>query len=74
VSETSFETGKISSELESIKELLSDLAPKKDLEQMRKSLIGREEIESLVTQIVQTLLTSFEDKVEKTHRQPQRGV
>lgn len=68
MSETSFDTNQIPEELESIKKQINDLPSKKDLELLGKLLVGKNEIQSLVTEIVQKLLTSFEDKVRKEMR------
>lgn len=65
VSETSFESGHLTDELGSIKRQLLEIPTKKDIESLRESLVGRDELKTLVTDIVKGVFVAFEEKIHE---------
>ena len=78
VSETSFESGHLTDELGSIKRQLLEIPTKKDIASLRESLVGRDELKTLVTDIVKGVFVAFEERIheemEKKSRDAERRM
>ena len=63
-SDSSPDSGKLTGELDKIKHQLSDLPTRKDFLSLKKSLVGKSELKTVVTDIVKNLLTAFQEQIQ----------
>ena len=64
-SDSSPDSGKLPGELDDIKHQLRDLPTRKDFLSLKKSLVGKSELKTVITDIMKNLLTAFQDKKSK---------
>ena len=63
LSELRYESGHLTDKLGSIKRQLLEIPTNKDIESLRKSLVGRDELKTLVTDIVKGVFEAFEERI-----------